>query len=364
MSKVHIGPLRVILVIVVAFFTAVFITIGRRDAANDLQVRSIYDVLGRRVEIPLQVDSIVCVKASAIRLVSYVGGASMICGVEECELKGNPYTHLYANPDLIGKSCIGPSMGGDAELIVMANPDVIFTTCSSVADAELLQRKTGIPVVALDYGDLGINRDKFNQSLRVIGQVIGCEERADTLINYIENQIDELSNRTLLIDQDEQKRVYVCGISYKGKKGLSSTDPYYPALQFLDTENVAWQIDSKLVSPINGTIVDVEQIALWQPDVIFVDHDGLELVKEDLRRLKMHNPELYMIWPYNNTHSNFEVMLLNSWYMGKVLYPEAFTDMEFDIKRSEILNNFLQQDITDSLLNSWGEYRKIDLYGE
>ena len=364
MKRVYIVTFRVILVLVVAFITAILITLVRRERVREFGMRSVNDVLGRSVEIPIQVDSIVCIKASAIRLVSYMGGAPMVCGVEECELKGNPYTHLYANPHLKHKRCIGPTMGGDAELIAISMPDVIFTTCSSVSDADLLQSKTGIPVVALDYGDLGINRDKFNQSLRVIGQVIGCEERADSLIAYIEGQIEELANRTLLVEQDEQKSVYVCGISYKGKKGLSSTDPYYPALQFLDAENVAWQVDSKLVSPINGTIVDVEQIALWQPDVIFVDHDGLDLVKDDLHRLKMDYPELYMIWPYNNTHSNFEVMLLNSWYMGKMLYPNAFSDVDFDSKRGEILENFLQQDITDSLLNSWGEYRKIDLYGE
>ena len=364
MKRVYIVTFRVILVLVVAFITAILITMVRRDRVRELGVRSVRDVLGRSVEIPLQIDSIVCVKASAIRLVSYAGGASMICGVEECELKGNPYTHLYANPDLKSKRCIGPTMGGDAELIAMSTPDVIFTTCSSISDADFLQSKTGIPVIALEYGDLGINRDKFNQSLMVIGQVIGCEDRVDSLISYIDGQIEELANRALLIEQNEQKSVYVCGISYKGKKGLSSTDPYYPALQFLDAENVAWQIDSKLVSPINGTIVDVEQILLWQPDVIFVDHDGLDLVKDDLRRLNMYYPEVYMIWPYNNTHSNFEVMLLNSWYMGKVLYPEAFADVDFDLKRGEILNCFLQQDISDSLLNSWGEYRKIDLYGE
>ena len=60
-------------------------------------------------------------------------------------------------------------MGGDAELIMAVQPDVIFMSSTTAGDADDLQRRTGIPVVALEYGDLGAKRPIFYASLRGIG---------------------------------------------------------------------------------------------------------------------------------------------------------------------------------------------------
>lgn len=353
--------IKILLVIFVAIMLIVLITLLKEDydTTENLDVE-VTDVLGRRVVLPSRVDSIVCLKASAIRLVCYAGGADKICGVEECELRDAPYTHLFANPHLRTLRSVGPMMGGDPELILIANPDLIFVTCTTVSEADFLQRRTGIPVVALDYGDLGRGRSLFDQSLRVIGEVLGTQSRVESLITYIDGQIDELANRSENSDNEGQPaEVYVCGISYKGNKGATSTDPYYPALEFIGASNVARGVKPDIISSITGTIVNPEQLLLWNPDVIFADHNGLELVKSDMKRWGMESAELHVIWPYNNIHSNFEVMLLNGWYIGKVLYPDNFSDISIQCKCNEIMEWFLQAPIRDSLVAEWGDYSLI-----
>lgn len=47
----------------------------------------------------------------AIRLVTYAGGAPLICGVEEQETRPNEFTHIFAHPDLARLPIIGPGMG-------------------------------------------------------------------------------------------------------------------------------------------------------------------------------------------------------------------------------------------------------------
>ncbi len=107
------------------------------------RTRSITDALGRKVVLQDSIQRIVCIRASAIRLVTYAGGVPFICGVEEQECRPNEYTHILAHPELARKPIIGPSMGGDAELILTVYPDVIFMSATTVEDADALQTLWG-----------------------------------------------------------------------------------------------------------------------------------------------------------------------------------------------------------------------------
>lgn len=327
--------------------------------------RTVTDALCREVVLPDSVRHIVCIRASALRLVTYAGGVPFICGVEEQEIRNNDFTHLVAYPGLKQKKVIGPPMGGDPELILSARPDVIFMSTTTAGDADLLQRHTGIPVVTLEYGDLGDNRSLFYRSLRLIGEVLGTGSRVDTLIRYIDRQIAELQQRTAAADK--KKRVYVGGISYRGLQGITSTDPYYAAFRFIGACNVAATIDPAYTSPIAGTFIDWEQLADWDPEVIFVDAGGLPLVREDFRKREaLHrllsayrNKQVYTLWPYNNHHTNFEAMLINAWSAGKVLFPEQFADIRIEEKADEILTRFVGAPIAGELTARWGKFRNI-----
>lgn len=158
----------------------------------------------------------------------------MICGVEEQETRPNEFTHIFAHPDLARLPIIGPGMGGDPELIMAAGPDVIFMTSTTAGEADALQKQTGIPVFTIEYGDLGRNRPTFYNSLQLIGQVLHTEDKVDSLIGFIDEQIADLQARTA--GTDKSAKVYVGGISYKGQKGITSTDPYYAALDYLEAD--------------------------------------------------------------------------------------------------------------------------------
>lgn len=327
--------------------------------------RVIRDALGRQVALPDSVHNIVCIRASAIRLVTYAGGADLICGVEEQETREQVFTHLLAHPQLRQKSVIGPSMGGDPELIMAACPDVIFMSTTTVGDADALQQRTGIPVFTIEYGDIGHNRQTFYSSLRSIGEVLGTGRQVDSLIRYTDRQIADLTRRAQV--SGKVPRIYVGGISYKGQKGITSTDPYYAAFDFLKAGNVASEIDSACVSPITGTYIDWEQLADWDPQVIFVDTDGLPLVLEEFHVRKgaarlltaYRERRVYTLWPYNNHHTNFEVMLVNAWFAGKVLFPDQFSDIDLNDKANEILSAFVGRPVADSLIRKWGKCRNV-----
>ena len=70
-----------------------------------------------------------------------------------------------------------------------AGPDVIFMTSTTAGEADALQKQTGIPVFTIEYGDLGRNRPTFYNSLQLIGQVLHTEDKVDSLIGFIDEQI-------------------------------------------------------------------------------------------------------------------------------------------------------------------------------
>lgn len=342
------------------------IACGTRTGKQQQPARQVTDALQREVALPDTVSRIVCIRSSAIRLVTYAGGASLICGIEEQEARENEFTHIFAHPALAQQPIIGPGMGGDPELIMTVRPDVIFMSSTTSGDADDLQRRTGIPVFTIEYGDIGKNRTTFYNSLRQIGEVLHTEAKVDSLIRYIDGQITDLQARTAAYSGKAQ-RVYVGGISYKGQKGITSTDPYYAAFGFLGVGNVASQIDSAYVSPITGTYIDWEQLIDWNPDVIFLDTGGWPLIREDFRIRKglnqlltaYRNKQIYTLWPYNNHHSNFEIMLANAWYAGKVLFPAQFADISVKDKTNEITTMFVGAPISGKLCECWGDYRNI-----
>ncbi len=100
------------------------------------------------------------VRAVALRLLVYMDATHMIAGVEQNE-KNSLTPYVIAHPELTTLPSIGPPMGGDAELILKSDPDGIFITYTTAGDADALQKKTGIPVVAIECPDFGTARDTY-----------------------------------------------------------------------------------------------------------------------------------------------------------------------------------------------------------
>lgn len=326
----------------------------------------IHDLLGREVNVPENVERIVGLRAGTLRLLVYMEATTNVVGIEEAEKRGiRPYT--LAHPELLNLPLIGPSMGGDAELILKARPDVIFISYTTIGDADALQKKTGIPVIALECPELGTARDTLYASFRLIGKILHREKRADSLISFVENSIADLNTRTLAIPDEEKLSVYIGGISYSGIHGINSTQPFYPPFLFVNANNVASVLDSRLVSHVKGTYIDKEQLILWNPDVLFIDVSGMDMVKQDLAgNSPLHNNlnavknnAIHFLLPYNNYAVNYELILINAWYTGKVLYPERFNDISMTLKANEILEMFLGRPVYNEIIHDAPGLRSV-----
>ena len=75
------------------------------------------------------------------------------------------------------------------------------------------------------------------------------------------------------------------------------------------------------------------------------------------------NGEVYLEMAYNAYYTNFEIALLNTWFIAKTVYPEQFEDINLTDKANEITKMFLGQELAEEIFacpSSFGGYQRID----
>ncbi|RSD34369.1 MAG: iron complex transport system substrate-binding protein [Methanohalophilus sp.] len=336
------------------------------NTQSEIETISITDMAGRNVEVPKNVDRVVAVGAGALRQVVYLGAVDKVVGVEQYEFDDPqaPYSIAYQDEisDLPG---VGPNHGGDSELIAATNPDVIFFSGISgdVSDAANLQKKTGIPVIYVYIGDLYVERDKLYETWGLYGEVLGEEERADELIEYTEGMLEDFDVITQDIPEDEIASAYAGGTSHRGSHGIRATKYPFPSFEFLNVDNVIEGVDYEVSTSMN---VNRENLLAWNPEVIFIDMGNLGLVTQDIKDNPSYldmkafkEDNVYGIYPTSSYHRNIDNVLINTYYIGSVLYPEKF-DGDIATKADEIYEVFLGKPVYEEMQGVVGSYGKLN----
>jgi iron complex transport system substrate-binding protein len=322
--------------------------------SDDTQVRTITDSSGRIVEIPLKINNFICSGSGSLRLAVYLQAVDRVCAVDDIEgrttrFDARPYA--LANPQFKDLPVFGQFRGFDNPELILGlptKPDVIFKTYpESGHDPVELENKTGIPVVILDYGNLQNKREDLYNSLKIMGDVLGKQKRADEVIEFIENEINTLVSRTKQTATGEIKSCYIGGVAYRGPHGLQSTEPAYPPFTMANVTNIAFEsLEDK--SETAHADISKEVLVKYDPDYIFIDLSTLQAdakanalyeLKNDpvYRELKAVKQQMvYGVLPYNWYTQNFGSIIADAYFIARLMYPEEFVDIDPQKKADEI----------------------------
>lgn len=329
----------------------------------------IRDLLGREVEVPSDSERFVNVGVGALRLYTYVAPLDGLVGVEDNEKDRNqtgvPYSMINKDhwDSLPSIGMGGPRGSADPELILNSWPDVIFNTYAVTREeADELQNKTGVPVIVLSYGETDVFNEEVYQSLRIIGLVSGAEKRAEEVVEILKEYHRDLTGRTAEITEDVAPRVYVGALGNKGPQGIDSTRGNYMLTNVLNANNVADETSMK-----GSFFIDKEQLLEWNPQYIFVDMDGLSIVEEDYRKnpsfyeglAAVEKDRVYSQLPYVLLRTNFETAIADAYFMGTVLYPDLFSDIDPAQKADEIYQNLLGSSFYHEMERDYGPFGKL-----
>ena len=352
------------------------------DAAQDTV--TVTDMIGRQVEIvPGSYERIVCIGAGALRLYSYVGDVSLLCGVEDIDNTtlderpqmfdgvARPYVMVYGDDFAALPSCGvgGPNaQAAEAEKILSCTPDLIISEYEDTEKEDALQQQVGVPVVTLRTGVDGVFGEEFNGSVTLLGQVLGKETRASELLAFVAAETADIQARTADIAEDSKPAVYICGLGNWGTTNHLMTVEDYSTFRVANIKNVVTGLGTKGVQPIEAekfTALGADM------DIMLMDAAAVKNIRplyaEDSGMFDScrawQNGEVYLEMAYNAYYTNYEIALANAWFAGKCAYPDRFEDIDMTEKLNEITGAFLGKGIAEDIYrmpNSFGGYQKID----
>jgi iron complex transport system substrate-binding protein len=325
------------------------------------------DYVNQGAPIPVKPERVICSGPGALRLCVYLGCQNKVIAVDDMESRRSLYDarpYALANPHFKKLPLFGEYRGQDnPELILSLDPapQLIIKTFPEMGMSPAdLSAKTSLPVLALRYGDLGDRREDFYQALRTLGRVMGVENRAEELIGYIETTIADLRRRTADRGPNATPSCYIGGIALKGAQGLLSTESDYPPFSFLNTHDIVHAPQRKTLVP-QQVLMSKEALVAADPQIIFIDvstlqggarNNALRDIETDpaYRNLRaLRNGAVFGVLPYNWYTYNFESILANAYYIGSVLYPPRFADIDPVKKADEIYRFFVGVPVFDEM---------------
>lgn len=307
--------------------------------------RVITDSMDRNVEIPYSVERIVCVGVGALRYTCYVGGADRVVGVEDYEIKpGMSRLYNYVNFDLFQNLPVTGTNGEPfVEEIINVDPQVIVMSSYASQDPDELSQKTGIPVVVVPGSDTTLD-EKAYVTIRILGELYQLEDRAEDLTAYLKSIQKDLDDRTASIAEDAKPTCYVGGVSFKGHHGFEGTEAYYGPFELIHAKNLA-----NTTGQTGAFNIDVEQVLSWDPEIIFLDFNGMNLINEDYGAhpefykalTAVQEGKVYSQISFRSSASNLETALADAYYAACVMYPQQFQDIDPVEKAGEIFTKLL-----------------------
>ena len=345
---------------------------------------TVTDMIGREVTVvPGSYTRVVCIGAGALRMYSYIGDVSLLAGVEDIDnaalserpmmfdAVARPYVLAWGETFKILPSCgVGGPMAqtAEAEKILSCNPDIIISAFEDVEKADALQAQLGVPVITLSTGSKGVFDEKFYGSMELLGRIFGEEEKAAALVQFVKDEAAAISARVADIPEEEKPSVYICGLGNWGTTDHLMTAESYISFEIAGVKNVLKDLGIQGIGPIE----EEKFVELGENmDIIIMDAAAVKNIKplygEDPAMFDTckawQNGEVYLEMAYNAYYTNYEIALINTWFIAKTVYPEAFADIDLTAKTNEVTKAFFGMELAEEIFacpSSFGGYQKID----
>ena len=344
--------------------------IGDRPSGRTGDTRTITDVLGRVVQIPVRPERIITLGPGAPRIAAYLDVMDMLVGAERYNAETftvirdyNPVHHeLFRTLPLVGS---GGGIGNNnafPEEIIMLAPDLIIAAYTLEA-ADELQRQTGIPVVSIMHST-GLAPADFYAAMRVFAEAVGVQERCETILAYMDIMLEDLNRRTAGIPESEKLSAYAGAVTWNGRRGIAGTYSVFGIFDAINARNAAYD------PAIPGFfLADLESIVIWDPDIIFLDPGNMDLVNDEfasnpgffnsLRAVR--EGQVYTMPSFNFANTNTTYAFINAYYAGTILFPQQFADINISEKAAEILTMFLGQNTFNIMAEGGLYYGRITI---
>ncbi len=310
-----------------------------QGAGHDTRV--ITDQLERKVEIPVNPQKIAALHHFGGKIIYGLNQQHRL--VEKSVYGREAESLAKVDPVFAGLPSLIQGHGYNVEGLVSLGPQVIFSY-ASMDRSEMEQfEHAGIPVVAVK----GETFEESFAAIRLISDVLDCKEAGERYIAACQDLLDKVESRLKgRVDQPVT-------VMFAGPRSVYSV----ATGNMLQSRILALSGAVNVASELKGFWADVspEQIAKWNPDVIFLgsylDVYGKDAIYENPQFQTVNavkNRKIYSFpsnigwWDYPAPHCVLGVV-----WSAKTLYPALFEDIDMLAVANEFYRSFIGYSFED-----------------
>lgn len=318
------------------------------------ETREFTDSTGRTVTVPYEVTKVAIsgplTQVYAIPLVGelMVGVSNYIA--EDIALYLPEY--ISTLPEL------GQLYGGkgemDLEALLAAGPDVVIdvgdTKDGIAEDMDSLTEQTGIPFVHIDA-----TVEAAPEAYRMLGELTGQTEKAEELATWCEETYAMMTDMMAKVDADGARKSLLYCLGDKGLNVIAEGSYHAETINLL-SDNLAKL--PEVVSSGLGNEVDLEQILVWDPDVIIFAPDTIydtvatDTAWQQLSAISGGNYYKTPYGPYGWLSSPPSVQrYLGMLWLGALLYPD-YCEYDLQTEVTEYYELFYQCELTQEMYDN------------
>lgn len=286
------------------------------------------DSLGRSVTVPEKITKIaISGPLSQVYILPLAG--DLLVGVSNAFAED---AQKYISEEILSKTEIGQLYGGkremDLEALLAADPDVVIdigqAKGSMAEDLDALTEQTGIPFVHID-ADIATAAEAY----RILGKLLDREEKAEKLAAWCEDTYGNILALMENVDAENARKTMLYCLGETGTNVIAEGS-FHGQIVNLMSRNIA--VVEDVVSSGDGNQVDLEQILLWNPEVIVFSYDscydtvGASAQWQSVRAIAEGTYYQAPYGPYGWLSSPPAVQsYLGMLWLGAVLYPDYIT---------------------------------------
>ncbi len=319
---------------------------------------TLIDMANRTVTVPRPIEKVVSTALPCTRVIVALDGCDRLVGSEFSRTPGVPSISstigelaFACNGDILERvTNVGWGSDVNIELIVSLDPDVIIA--DKTTNHDVLQEKTGIPVVAGRY-DGYYGGPEFYDQIRLIGTILGKEDEAEDLTMYMKKKIAEVTDITSVMSDSEKPIVYYAARDGGGMGGFTKTG-YYDVIDLAGGINAAEECPT--FDTYSEFDVSKEQIIMWNPDIILLKCHSInppsetQITVEDV----LGDPLLETVNAVKNgrvyycssTARGYPIQryIQEIMYFAKLFHPEEFEELNLEEEGNAVMMRFFGAD--------------------
>lgn len=227
------------------------------------------DALGRTVKFDKLPQRIVLTGRAFFMIIDalylFPEATARVVGLPDTTQSKNDFFAVL-DPNYASKFIIRGSNEAGPEQIAPVNPDVVITKSANASRLGKSLEQVNIPVVYVDFE----TPEQYRRDLMILGQLLGNPERAKMVDAYYKAQVDRVNARIKDLKDADKPRVLL--LQYAEKSGtVAFSIPPVEWMQTLIVEMAGGKsIWKENAGKTGWTVANLEQIAAWNPDLVFI----------------------------------------------------------------------------------------------